>query len=105
MTFEEIYKKYPMNREDMDETTERQFVNDCFDAYELEGFAEKFWSPYESLKDYCGKPFVVVKRCTKEDYDLECLPAWKIEFEWGEGINAYPEEIIPSEMKANGFPW
>lgn len=105
MTFEEINKKIPKDREEMSKDEEREFVNACFEAYETEGFAEKFWSPYESLEDYIGKPFKVVKRCTEENYDLECLPAWRIEFEWEEGIDAFPEEIIPSEMKANGCPW
>lgn len=105
MTFEEIYKKYPKNRDKMLKEEEQEFVNACFEAYETEGFAEKFWSPYESMKYYCGKPFVVIGRCTEKDYDLECLPAWRIEFEWQECITAYPEEIILSEMKANGFPW
>jgi hypothetical protein len=36
------------------------------------------------------------------DYDLEVLPVWKIQFEDGQIHEAYPEEIIPSEMKNNG---
>lgn len=33
--------------------------------------------------------------------DLESLPAWMIQFDDGETMVAYPEEIIPSEIKLN----
>lgn len=33
---------------------------------------------------------------------LLCLPMWNIEFQDGSIIAAYPDEIIPSEMEANG---
>ena len=34
--------------------------------------------------------------------DLSSLPMWNIKFSDGVTIGAYPEEIIPSEMKENG---
>lgn len=33
---------------------------------------------------------------------MECLPEWKIQFKDGALIDAYPDEIIPSEMIGNG---
>ena len=105
MTFSDIQKKYPMPRENMDLETHRAFLNDCFSAYEAEGFSDKFWSPFEEQKNHCGKTFTVVERCTEENFDLECLPAWRIRFAEGTCIDAYPEEIIQSEMESNGCPW
>lgn len=39
----------------------------------------------------------------EERKDLSSLPMWNIKFEDGTVFGAYPEEIIPSEMKANGY--
>ena len=44
----------------------------------------------------------VVERCSTKDSDLSSLPMWNIKFQDGTIIGAYPEEIIPSEMKNNG---
>ena len=33
---------------------------------------------------------------------MECLPAWRIQFKDGTVIDAYPDEIIPSEMRDDG---
>lgn len=78
------------------------FVNDCFTLYEKEGFAKKFWTPYDENKQRIGQPFTVVSKCSIENSDLECLPMWQIKFADGTCIDAYPEEIIPSEMRNNG---
>ena len=43
-------------------------------------------------------------RCSTKDADLASLPMWNIKFSDGLIIGAYPEEIIPREMKANGCP-
>lgn len=34
--------KYPEDRNDMTREKEKQFVADCFECYEQEGFAKKF---------------------------------------------------------------
>lgn len=39
-----------------------------------------------------------------KDSDLSSLPMWNIKFSDGTVIGAYPEEIIPREMKENGCP-
>jgi hypothetical protein len=54
------------------------------------------------FEEYYNKPFKVIDRLTEKECDLECLPMWKIKFEDGEIIHAYPDEIVPSEMISNG---
>lgn len=108
-TWEMIEKKYPENRDEMDPDREKAFVSDCFDAYEAEGFSEKFWSQCGEFQMFTGKPFKVIGRIPAWDgvnngADLECLPMWQIKFETGQEISAYPEEIIKREMRNNGCP-
>lgn len=102
MTWENMREKYPMYRDDMTVEQEREFVKDCFGCYESEGFSKVFWSIGGDFKEYHNKPFKVLYRLDEKSCDLECLPMWEIQFEDGETIHAYPDEIIPSEMKANG---
>ena len=112
MNWKEIQTKYPEYREDMTKEREQEFVKDCFDCYEAEGFSEIFWTPWEDYSQYIGKRFTVVGRVTeKGEYEqrsaykqeLEFLPMWVIHFtDTDEEIGAYPEEIIPREMKDNG---
>lgn len=94
--------KYAVYREDMDTETERAFVADCFECYESEGFAKKFWSPFDHCMEYAGEPFEVLGRITEEETDLCVLPMWRIRFSNGTETDAYPEEIIPREMRDNG---
>jgi hypothetical protein len=92
-----------INRENMTIEQERNFVNTCFDLYEKEGFSNVFWSPYDiGNSELCGKKFKVLSRVTENQEVLNVLPMWNIEFENGHKICAYPEEIIPSEMRHNG---
>lgn len=42
MTWDQINQKYPEDRSEMDEKRELEFVKDCFECYEQEGFAKKF---------------------------------------------------------------
>ncbi len=102
MTWEDMKVKYPEDRGDMSKEREKEFVNDCFSCYESEGFAKKFWSPFGDYKDRESQSFEVVERCSTEKQDLSTLPMWNIKFEDGAIIGAYPEEIIPREMKNNG---
>jgi len=93
-------------RDDMTREEEVVFVNHWFDLYEASGFAEEFHSPYGTEPGLHGLPFKVLGRIkahadgvAKEDEaDLECLPMWKIEFEDGYTMAAYPEEIVESEI-------
>lgn len=101
-TWKDLYKTYPEHRCDMTEKNEREFVEHCFELYEKEGFANKFWSCGGDLKKYHGKSFNVLGRATENEVDLCCLPMWNIVFEDGYIIQAYPDEIIPREMKENG---
>lgn len=97
-------------REDMTKEEEKLFINYWFDKYESEGFSKVFCSPYEFTDKeptkYNGKKFEVVGRVKSLDEDehgadLECLPMWNIKFEDGHTMAAYPEEIIPREIKDN----
>ena len=103
MTWDQINQKYPEDRSEMDEKRELEFVKDCFECYEQDGFAKKFWSPFGDHKEWFGESFEVIGRCSTKDSDLSSLPMWNIKFEDGTVFGAYPEEIIPSEMKANGY--
>ena len=109
-SWEDMDKKYQVSdREELTEKQHKEFVADCFNLYEKEGFAKVFWSPHESLGDkkaidYEGKPFRVIRRLeTKKDkVDLISLPMWKIKFDDGYETDAYPEEIVVREMRDNG---
>jgi hypothetical protein len=101
-----------MDRQDMTMEQEIEFVNQCFDNYEKEGFSKVFVSPYDytdEISNRQGASFKVIGRTkmrTETDNgeataDLECLPMWQIQFEDGKVISAYAEEIIPSEIKEN----
>ena len=91
MTCKEFNKKYNKDNEFI---LSEEYVNDCFDMYETEGFAETFQSPYDEYRHHNGKKFKVVERCSENDgFDLESLPIWLIEFEGGKRIHALPEEI------------
>ena len=102
LTWDKMYEKYPEKREEMSEKIERDFVNDCFDLYEQEGFSEKFWTSDEKYQKYIGQKFKVLNRTPEKRNDLCTLPLWDIEFEDGTQLTAYPEEIIPSAIKAHG---
>ena len=101
-TWEDMRVKYPEYREEMTEEREREFINDCFNMYEKEGFAKVFWSQGSDYKEYHNKPFKVLGRTTEQEADIECLPMWNIQFQDGFTTSAYPDEIIPREMIENG---
>lgn len=106
-----LFKEEKMERENMTREQEIEHVNDWFDKYEKEGFSKVFISPYEPNEEINrqGTPFKVIGRIKpitetengNDTADLESLPLWKIEFEDKHTIIAYPEEIIPSEIRAN----
>lgn len=79
-----------------------EYIKDCFDMYETEGFADTFESPYEEFKIYNGKHFHVIRRCNENDgFDFETLPMWEISIEDGfeneKIVYAFPEEICTIE--------
>jgi hypothetical protein len=106
-----LIRKNKMLREDMNREQEIKFVNEYFENYEKEGFSKVFISPYDlgGKVNRQGTPFKVLGRIrplTQTDKgpdtaDLETLPLWNIQFEDGETMGAYPEEIIPSAIKEN----
>lgn len=82
------------------ESTEKlhEYITDCFDMYETEGFLDTFVTPYDQYAHYNGQKYELIRRCTTEDgWDLERLPAWKIRFNDGYVIDAWPEEICKIE--------
>lgn len=109
--FKELLEKFPMDRENMTLDQEKEFVNHCFDLYEKEGFSKILISPFDlgEMKNRQGTPFKVLSRIRPlteldngdDTADLETLPLWKIQFEDGETMIAYPEEIIKSEIENN----
>lgn len=101
-TWIDMTKKYPMERDDMDEETEKRYVKDCFYLYEKEGFSSVFWTPYDDYNNRNGQKIEVIGRCNNENINLRYLPMWNIRFPDGEVLVVGPEEIIPSEMKENG---
>lgn len=107
MTWDELNEKYPEVRDKMSTDREREFLKDLYATYETVGFVNKFWTPFDlndEDKSYVGKTFKVIGRCEEgKEWDLESLPAWKIEFEDGHKMNAYPEKIYLNDMIANGY--
>ena len=101
----EFNNKYKNKLRDfMNKEEEREFVLDYCICCEKEGFNKIFWTPYEEQKEHIGKKFKVLRRLTEEECFLECMPMWRIEFEDGIISGAYPEEIVPSEMKRQNCP-
>lgn len=102
--WEDMRVKYPEDRDKMSDETHRAFLDDCYKLYEKEGFHSKFWTPYSDYESYIDSSFTVIRQATEDDgIFIECLPMWLIKFEDGKEIFAYPEEIILSDMKANGY--
>ena len=102
LEFEHKYKN--KLRDFMSEEEEREFINDYSVCCENEGFNRVFWSPYEEQKEHIGKKFKVLRRLNEEECFLDAQPMWEIELEDGTIFSAFPEEIVPSEMKANKCP-
>ena len=74
--FVELYKKYGFDnpnksRDDLSEAEERNWVNDCFDAYEYIGFADTFGTPYTGEEKYKGMKFTVLGRVKEITEDKE----------------------------------
>lgn len=102
-TLDDIENKYPESREEMTEEREKEYIADCFVAYENEQMSEKFWSPFGDYEERFGQHFKVVNRCDENGCHLGALPMWNIQFDDGTVIGAYPEEIVLSEMIENGY--
>ena len=108
MTWAEMGIKYPNGKfiEELPEEKYREYINDCFDAYENnDKFATIWWSPYWEDVPF-GAKIVSIRRAEEErdQVDLDCMPMWIIQFDNGHSQAAYPEELILSERKANGCP-
>lgn len=58
-------------------------------------FKKTFQSPYDQYKHKNGIKFKVIRKITKPTklIDFECLPMYSIQFEDGDKILAWPEEI------------
>ena len=102
MTWDIIQNNFPEDREEMSEERQKEFVEFAFKAYEEEGFAKVYWTPYEFSEDKIGKSFEVLGRLSEATTELNELPMWNIMFKDGTIIQAYPEEVIPSMMQLNG---
>lgn len=103
MTWKEMKNKYPEYRDNMSIEREREFVKDCFSAYEQnDKLADTFWSPFGDYKELFGMRFSLKGRCDEHDADISALPMWNIVMEDGTEIGAYPEEIFEREQKENG---
>jgi len=90
------YLKDGDGRDQLSEKDEKAYVNKAFKIYEEVGF-EPVLPDVSGLNEedvpYIGKAFKVTGRCKAPEWDIECLPAWNIEFEDGHKMEAYPEEI------------
>lgn len=104
MTFQEIRNKYNGRYDTMSAEEYRQYVDDCFNAYEAEEFSHVFWTPYDQGNEAIGQKVVARRRLSEADgCDLETLPMWELTLENGKKYPAYPEECVLSEMIANGY--
>lgn len=59
-------------------------------------YRDTFDSPYEQYRHRIGQPFRVQKIIDTPDqkHDAEVLPMYEIQFEDGETIEAWPEEVL-----------
>ena len=108
MTWAEMKIKYP-NGGFIDELPidkYREYIQDCFDAYENENdFATVWWSPYH--EDIPDGTKIISRRRAEEDrdqVDLDCMPMWIVEFENGKQMAVYPEELSIRERRMNRCP-
>lgn len=104
LTWDDLNEEFPEDRYHMTEDRERTFVYYCFNLYEMEGFNDVYWTPYDEEENFIGQKFKSIRRCPESRNSLEMQPLWDVEFENGKQYTVYPEEIIPSEMKAHGCP-
>lgn len=103
-------------REDMTWEEERDFVKHMFGRYEKSGFFTTY-SPVRTLPEdkqiYKGKPYKIIKRMevpnTQEEEKrgmlVMDLPAWLIEFEDGNRMVAYPEDISKLDVTGMAACW
>jgi len=64
-----------------------------------------FRSPYEQFKERNGQEFVILEKFDKPNdfIDEEVLPMYLIEFEDGEQIHVWPEEIGKGKCPCGGY--
>lgn len=104
-SWDDMQLKYPMGREEMSEEEEAAFVADCYKLYEEEGFSTKYWSPFTDNAERVGLPIEIIGRIEEDSvHDLGSLPMWKAKLDGCE-FEVFPEEVVPSEMKANECRW
>ncbi len=98
-SWEDMERKYSTWRNRLTIEEETEFVNDCYNLYEKEGFSKVFIDQSGGLEKLDNKPFVVIGRTSLKVADLRDLPMWDIKFEDGYKMTAYPDEIILGEIK------
>lgn len=105
-SWDDFYTKYPIDRDEMDIDTEKEYIEDAYKLYEAEGFSEVFSIKADPsfLKEYADcvdKPFEVIGRSYDfEEYDFHddlagLLPSWRIRFSNGKTLDAWPAVICP----------
>ena len=57
-------------------------------------FSKKFHSPYNQYRDRNGQSFEVLEPIMNDQKDVEVGSMYKIKFQDGVEIDAWPEEII-----------
>ena len=68
-------------------------------------YLDDFGTGYSNFARIIGLPIDIVGRIEEDSsHDLSVLPMWKAMLN-GEEFEVFPEEVIPSEMKANGCNW
>lgn len=65
-------------------------------AHQTARYRKTFNSPYEQHANRIGQSFTVLSVIDKPDesHDEECLPMYRVRFEDGTEIEAWPEEVI-----------
>lgn len=76
-------------------------LEDRYEMYENLPVAQYFWSQSGDYQQYFGKPFKIVKREIQNPESNELT--WIIQFENGDEIWAYADEIFLPIMKDNGY--
>ena len=109
MNFSVLKYKWDMDasgfdREELSDDEYKEFVKDCYDAYEHDAVLSKtFHSPYDDEGEHIGMTFQIMRKIEygEEGFDPISLPLWEVKFENGDTAVCYPEELFESEVNCD----
>lgn len=101
--FETLNKRFPDLR-GLSSVDRIRYAHAYATVQEKAGFSTFYWTQDPNYIHYNGATYSVLERCIQRDPGTENYVLWKIRFDDGNEILAYPKEICPGEMLANDCP-